>query len=973
MSVNIGDIVFGLGADASRLRSVLSDIDAFGNAVENAAAAAAAAGTSMDKMWLRQEAAIVKATTQMQNFNARLRQAGAPPALIAQSQNAFAQLSNELTKGTVSQLEYQRAMEQFNASMSRNQRGFAQWKAEAAEAASKGSGFSNMMKDIARAASLTTGPLSGIAFRLTVMSELLGKGALDGALFIAGIAGAGYAFAKLSEHAIATEMHLVGIRNQLFALSGSLAVARADMNYVMETADKFGIKFDEVASGFAKMDLAARGSKIAGEGVREMFTNIIAVAGNLTLSQENLSAILNTVERSLTKGVVQWRDLRGELSRQIPNAMILAAEAMAKTEPAMDHMIRRGEVMADVMLPKLFAAMVKAYGVDATKGVDNLVASHNRLYNATLRFNNTMDQTFGFSASWKRTLDLLTAGLDTLSRHMDTIGKVAIIAAGGLAGLASVYVVTGLTSIAMAVIRITQALTLMNFAATKSPIMLIVKLAAAAAGAYIGFEEMDKILGKVGANLIGGAVDVDEYVKAWDKLKAGVSSTTQQMIADQKKAMETSKAMFEDAYQQADEAQKKYEEMQKHSGDQHAPGFIGTILGQDGVSKFQSDMAKAKEAIASADVKVRQYAEAVLRARANLEQLQRVLQEQQKQESGQSGRDAPETQAEVRMRLAMEQIQRLTKESNEQWEKMKEGPAKYEDFMEKLDIEKKVAAERKQLESAGFSRDEPDKWAEATKAVENYTTALTKLKDQQKFNKDFVQGWQLLDETFQDLGKTGVGAFVKAINTGTLSLQTLQSVAYSVITNLEQKFLELAVVNPIINALFGGGTKGAQLPAFSLGGGGQGSGVGGLFGKLFGGIGGGSASTDVAAMSPADQLNAGIIAMHGGSRAPSYHMGVNPGIFNYAPRLHSGLMPDEFPAILQQGEQVIPRGGGSGGTHNYHIEAHMHYESTPPDANAQKQQQQAMHKMLGSLMDDRIARAMAPGGVVARAGAARYG
>jgi len=35
---------------------------------------------------------------------------------------------------------------------------------------------------------------------------------------------------------------------------------------------------------------------------------------------------------------------------------------------------------------------------------------------------------------------------------------------------------------------------------------------------------------------------------------------------------------------------------------------------------------------------------------------------------------------------------------------------------------------------------------------------------------------------------------------------------------------------------------------------------------------------------------------------------VNPAVFINAPRLHSGLASDEFPAILQKGEQVIPKG-----------------------------------------------------------------
>jgi hypothetical protein len=45
--------------------------------------------------------------------------------------------------------------------------------------------------------------------------------------------------------------------------------------------------------------------------------------------------------------------------------------------------------------------------------------------------------------------------------------------------------------------------------------------------------------------------------------------------------------------------------------------------------------------------------------------------------------------------------------------------------------------------------------------------------------------------------------------------------------------------------------------------------------------------------------------------------------YSRAPRLHSGLMPDEYPAILQKGEAVIPRGGsvGSGGGDTYIINA----------------------------------------------------
>jgi TP901 family phage tail tape measure protein len=55
----------------------------------------------------------------------------------------------------------------------------------------------------------------------------------------------------------------------------------------------------------------------------------------------------------------------------------------------------------------------------------------------------------------------------------------------------------------------------------------------------------------------------------------------------------------------------------------------------------------------------------------------------------------------------------------------------------------------------------------------------------------------------------------------------------------------------------------------------------------------------------------GVPTMHSGgivgqTASPSRY--VDPGMFAMAPRLHSGLKSDEFPAILQRGEAVIPKG-----------------------------------------------------------------
>ena len=92
------------------------------------------------------------------------------------------------------------------------------------------------------------------------------------------------------------------------------------------------------------------------------------------------------------------------------------------------------------------------------------------------------------------------------------------------------------------------------------------------------------------------------------------------------------------------------------------------------------------------------------------------------------------------------------------------------------------------------------------------------------------------------------------------------------------------------------GILGTQQQPGQAGGGGLGAIFGGLFSGLF------KAPVAHSGMPPGGQ--------------PASSRMVSPALFLGAPRLHDGLRPDEFPAILQKGEGVTPKGhrGGDGTT-----------------------------------------------------------
>lgn len=85
-------------------------------------------------------------------------------------------------------------------------------------------------------------------------------------------------------------------------------------------------------------------------------------------------------------------------------------------------------------------------------------------------------------------------------------------------------------------------------------------------------------------------------------------------------------------------------------------------------------------------------------------------------------------------------------------------------------------------------------------------------------------------------------------------------------------------------------------------------------GQMFAGLGGGLTPGSVGGTPIANPATANVAIAHSGWEVGSSgvsRMSVPTWLFNNAPRLHTGLREDEYPAILQRGETVLPAGKGT--------------------------------------------------------------
>lgn len=169
--------------------------------------------------------------------------------------------------------------------------------------------------------------------------------------------------------------------------------------------------------------------------------------------------------------------------------------------------------------------------------------------------------------------------------------------------------------------------------------------------------------------------------------------------------------------------------------------------------------------------------------------------------------------------------------------------------------------------------------AEASKAaMEKVGESTDEAEDKFKELKYTIEGW----------GKDSAAAIADFAMSGETSFRDM-------IDAMIRDLLRMAAYQNITAPLFGG--------------------ISSMVGKVFSGgatVAGGSTTLDLT-------RNLSVSGFHSGGivgRDSSFTRSLPGSLFSHAPRLHSGLMPDEFPAILQRGEAVIPKDavGGAGDT-----------------------------------------------------------
>ena len=249
-----------------------------------------------------------------------------------------------------------------------------------------------------------------------------------------------------------------------------------------------------------------------------------------------------------------------------------------------------------------------------------------------------------------------------------------------------------------------------------------------------------------------------------------------------------------------------------------------------------------------------------------------------------------------------------------------------------------VNAKRRQMEAelyggGSFTAQSASKTVPAldaeSQALDKAAASAAKLLQQQRAltpeQEALAKSANQIAQQYSQIAQTAVGGFVNDLRNGVEAGEAFNNMLNRVIDG---------IINMAIEALF---AKNA---------------LGGLFGGLFGGGGGASVAT-----------------MHTGSKTGGVRnmRNVSPAMFANAPRLHNGLLPGEFPAILQKGEIVIPKSAARAAAtsgDNSRVDIGNIEINVPSGVAANSDQGKALGMQIDKAVQAIIVRERRPGGLL---------
>lgn len=184
-------------------------------------------------------------------------------------------------------------------------------------------------------------------------------------------------FDRLEESAVKAQ----SLYRALKLIDGGALGANNSLKYIKDTANQFGQSFESISKGYKTIGASARGTSIAGQGVKDVLEGVTAASAALGLTNDESEGALLAISQMISKGKVSAEELRGQLGERIPGAFQIAARAMNMTTGQLDKLVSTGNLAATDFIPKFAQQMKKEFAGSVEEAANSISGAKNRMIN----------------------------------------------------------------------------------------------------------------------------------------------------------------------------------------------------------------------------------------------------------------------------------------------------------------------------------------------------------------------------------------------------------------------------------------------------------------------------------------------------------------------------------------------------------------------------------------------------------------
>src|SRR3569832_747153 len=218
------------------------------------------------------------------------------------------------------------------------------------------------LKNVLAVAEQTRAGLSRIASEIFNLRNAIAAGVV------------GIATKQIVDSALAYER----VERGLKAVTGSAEGGAQELAFVRSEADRLGLALQSTAEQYTQLTAAAKGTKLEGQGIRDIFSAIIETTTVLGKTEAETTGILNALQQMISKGVVSSEELRQQLGDRLPGAVQAAARALGVTTGQLNKMLEQGQILTDDFLPRFAAEYRKTFGSEVAAATTSAQAELNR-------------------------------------------------------------------------------------------------------------------------------------------------------------------------------------------------------------------------------------------------------------------------------------------------------------------------------------------------------------------------------------------------------------------------------------------------------------------------------------------------------------------------------------------------------------------------------------------------------------------